>query len=121
MIEDEEYITALAAYDLLPEEDLILYRGETGNILTSDYDTVTILERRGILQRADSRYILTRRGQAYWQSLHKPTLLTNERVRGDTILLEFLLQDIPPDYLPPLLVHSNEHIRQLARHRVLRI
>ena len=124
--DDELYILASIAYDLLTTDDLILtYKKNSGEVVyNSDYDTVEILIKQGYItakipkNTMDEYYSfnLTPLGYKIFQSLDKRELLKN-RCLEDSFLTDCIIQELEIKDLPTLLVSDNKNVRESAKKR----
>jgi hypothetical protein len=124
--DDELYILASIAYDLLTTNDLILtYKKNSGEVVyNSDYDTVEILIKQGYIvakipkNNTDEYYNfnLTPLGYKVFQSLDKIELLKS-RCLEDSFLIDCIIQELEIKDLPELLVSDNKSVRDAAKKR----
>jgi hypothetical protein len=124
--DNELYILASIAYDLLTTNDLILtYKKNLGEVVyNSDYDTVEILIKQGYIaakipkNNTDEYYNfnLTPLGYKVFQSLDKIELLKS-RCLEDSFLIDCIIQELEIKDLPELLVSDNKCIRDAAKKR----
>ena len=124
--DDELYILASIAYNLLTTDDLILtYKKNSGEVVyNSDYDTVEMLIKQGYITAKIPKntideyynYNLTPLGYKIFQSLDKRELLKN-RCLEDSFLTDCIIQELEIKDLPTLLVSAHKNVRESAKKR----